>query len=133
MADCEEIKSDCDEGGGEAETPVVDQIKKAATNPWTALVIALLVGGGAGGASGLLGHQNDDDTEERCRSMVQGLSQSQEKAWELHRRDDETRWASKTEVAVLGEKIDALRETVGEMRDEMRSNRRPLRRQPSGD
>lgn len=128
--ECTETEAkECEGDGGDSESSVVDQMKKAAANPWAALVIALLVGGGAGGASGLLGHQNDDAADE-CRRMVRDLGADQAKALESHSREDERRWAPMTDVAVLGAKIDALSEQVGEMREELRSARRPGRRQP---
>jgi hypothetical protein len=117
--ECTESTSECD--GGDAESSVVDQMKKAAANPWTVIVMALLVGGGAGGASGLLGNHNN--TEPRGDMVLRlELSDDQIKALRPPRIDDKN-LATKIETAILHEKIETLREQVSELRGRRRPGR----------
>jgi hypothetical protein len=116
---------------------VVEQIRKASHNPITLLVAAALFGIGGGGATNLLNGRGGESAEETCRADVKthadNVRADRAEALELHSKSLDGRFASKTEVATLTVKIDQLRETVAEMRDELRDRRRPALRRQSDD
>ena len=95
----------------DVEAPVVEQIKKNAT-PIVTIIVALLLGGGAGAGSGLLRAQDPVDVEGRCRAII--ASQSGQ-------------YARQTDVVELSTKMDLMTESFREMRDEFRE----LRRRPT--
>lgn len=121
--ECTETETKECEGaaGGDVESSVVDQMKKAAANPWTMIVVALLVGGGAGGASGFLGNH---DSQRDCGDMVLRLELNDEQMKALSPRRDDQNLATKIETALLDQQIKTLREQVSEMREERRPGRR---------
>jgi hypothetical protein len=117
--ECTESTTDCE--GGDKGSPVAGQIK---ANPWI-IIVALLLGLGTGGgvSTGLttaLGHGGDQD----CRDMVLRLELSDDQVKALSPRQGDENLATKIETALLDQQIKTLREQVSEMRSERRPGRR---------
>lgn len=116
----ETAKTECKGDGGDSESSVVDQIKKA--NPWIVIVALLLGAGGAGtGLTSILGHHN---SEQDCRDMILRLELTDDQIKALGSRPSDENLATKIETALLDQQIKTLREQVSEMRSERRPGRR---------
>ena len=111
-------------------TAVVD-MKKA--TPIMTIIAALLLGGGAGGGLSILGGNEAEQAARvaavtECRNIVERQADDAEKArvleWSNHRREEESRYASKTDVTAMSVKLDMVMTRLDEIRSDLRDRRR---------